>query len=96
MAELAELVKTSAGSLGIEVNVESFPNPRVEMEEHYYNPVHSKLLDLGLKPNLLGEELVHTMLSIIATHKDRVIERAIVPTVQWNPGELQGDKLGAN
>ena len=24
-------------------------NPRVELEEHYYNPAHTKLLDLGLR-----------------------------------------------
>jgi len=66
----------------------------VEMEEHYYNPTHTKLLDLGLEPNYLGEELVRSMLKIIEVHKGRVIERAIVPRTRWKPGELEGGVLG--
>jgi UDP-sulfoquinovose synthase len=93
VSELAELVKRSAADVGYDVEIQEFPNPRVEMEEHYYNPVHTKLLDLGLEPHLLGEELVRSMLGIIAVHKDRVIERAIVPQTRWKPGELEGGAL---
>jgi UDP-sulfoquinovose synthase len=95
VSELAELVRKSADELGYEVEVNHFPNPRVEMEQHYYNPTHTKLLDLGLKPHFLGEELVRSMLKIIAVHKHRVIERAIVPRTRWKPGELEGDALSA-
>jgi UDP-sulfoquinovose synthase len=91
--ELAELVRKSAAELGYEVDVKHFPNPRVELEDHYYNPVHTKLLDLGLEPNFLGEELVRSMLRIIEVHKERVIERAIVPRTRWKPGELEGETL---
>jgi UDP-sulfoquinovose synthase len=90
VSELAGLVSRSAAELGYEVGIQEFPNPRVEMEEHYYNPAHTKLLDLGLEPHYLGEELVRSMLKIIAVHKDRVIERAIVPQTRWKPGELEG------
>jgi UDP-sulfoquinovose synthase len=95
VAELAELVKRSATELGYEVEVQNFPNPRVEQEEHYYNPTHTKLLDLGLEPHLLGDELLRSMLRIIEVHKGRVIERAIVPRTRWKPGELEGGVLGA-
>jgi UDP-sulfoquinovose synthase len=91
--ELAELVRKSAAELGYEVDVKHFPNPRVELEDHYYNPVHTKLLDLGLEPHFLGEELVRSMLRIIEVHKERVIERAIVPRTRWKPGELEGEAL---
>jgi UDP-sulfoquinovose synthase len=91
VAELAELVKRSGQELGYEVEIRSFPNPRIEAEHHYYNAVHTKLIDLGLKPHDLGEELVRSMLAIIEHHKDRVIERAILPRTQWKPGELMGE-----
>ena len=39
----------------------------------------------------LGEELVRSMLGIIERHRDRVIERAILPRTRWNPGELSGE-----
>ena len=90
VSDLAELVARCSAELGREAKVEHFPNPRVELENHYYNAAHTKLLDLGLEPNLLGEELVRSMLSIIERHRDRVIERALVPQTKWNPGELEG------
>jgi UDP-sulfoquinovose synthase len=90
VADLAALVARSATDIGMEVEVRSFPNPRVEAESHYYNAAHTKLYDLGLRPRFLGEELVLSMLRIIDRHKHRVIERAILPTTRWKPGELEG------
>jgi UDP-sulfoquinovose synthase len=88
VSELADLVKRSATELGNEVEVRSFPNPRIEAERHYYNAANTKLRDLGLRPHLLGEELVRSMLAIIDRHRGRVIERAILPRTRWRPGEL--------
>ena len=31
------------------------------------------------------------MLGIIGRYSDRVIERAILPTTLWKPGELEGE-----
>ena len=86
VAELAQLVKQSAEHLGYEVEVRHLENPRVEAEEHYYNPVHTKLLDLGLEPTYLGEELVESMIEIIERHKERVIADVIDPQTRWRPG----------
>ena len=58
-------------------------NPRVELEEHYYNPTHTGLVDLGLKPRLLSEELIETMLHTVERFKDRVSLRAIDPATRW-------------
>jgi UDP-sulfoquinovose synthase len=93
VADLAELVQRCGAELGYEVEVENFPNPRVELETHYYNASNQKLLDLGLEPHPLGEELVHSVLGAIQSHKDRVIYRAITPQTKWNPGELEGGGL---
>jgi UDP-sulfoquinovose synthase len=89
VSELADLVRRSAEEVGYDVEVRRYPNPRVELEQHYYKAVNTKLLDLGLQPHHLGEELVRSMLAIIERHKDRVIERAILPKTQWMPGELE-------
>ena len=84
--ELAELVKGAAEHLGYSVELQHCENPRVEKEEHYYNAVHTKLLDLGLEPKLLGEELVESMIHAIERHKGRVIESSIDPKTRWRPG----------
>ena len=86
-SQLAELVQASAAELGIEVEIEHVENPRVELEEHYYNPVHTKLLDLGLEPSHLGDELVRSMLKTIQRYRDRVIDSAIDPQTQWKPSQ---------
>jgi UDP-sulfoquinovose synthase len=85
--ELAGLVKHAGEHLGYPVEVQHCENPRVEKEHHYYNAIHTKLLDLGLKPTLLGEELVESMIHAIERYKGRVIESSIDPRTRWNPGE---------
>lgn len=39
------------------------PNPRVEAEEHYYNAKHTQLLELGLEPHLLGDNIINSLLN---------------------------------
>ena len=94
VAELAELVRESAEHVSISTEVKTFPNPRIEAERHYYNATHTKLLDLGLEPHHLGEELVQSMLRTIERHRDRVIQRAILPHTTWKAGELEGELGG--
>jgi UDP-sulfoquinovose synthase len=90
VAELADLVRQAGNHLGYEVEVQNVENPRVELESHYYNAAHTKLLDLGLEPTHLGEELVESIIHAIERYKDRVIADAIEPRTRWNPGELEG------
>jgi UDP-sulfoquinovose synthase len=83
IAELAELVQKAGAEAGLDVHVEHLENPRVEMEEHYYNAAHTKLLDLGLEPHLLSETLIESMFEAIERHRDRVITDHILPTTRW-------------
>ncbi|HEX8754527.1 MAG TPA: NAD-dependent epimerase/dehydratase family protein [Solirubrobacterales bacterium] len=85
--ELAQLVKQAGEQLGYSVKVDHVENPRVEKEEHYYNAIHTKLLDLGLQPTLLGEELVESIIHAIERYKGHVIESAIDPRTRWNPAK---------
>jgi UDP-sulfoquinovose synthase len=83
--EVAHLVKDAAEQLGYSVELSHFDNPRVEKEEHYYNATHTKLLDLGLEPTFLGEELVQSVIGIIDRYRGRVIESVIDPRTRWDP-----------
>ena len=83
--ELAQLVQKAGAEVGLDVQVESIDNPRFELEEHYYNPVHTKLLDLGLKPHMLSETLIESMFSTIQRYQDRVITEHILPRDRWQP-----------
>jgi UDP-sulfoquinovose synthase len=81
--ELAERVRIAGAEVGLDVAIAPIENPRVELEEHYYHPVHTKLLDLGLKPTLLNETLIETVFSTIERYRDRVITDHILPRDRW-------------
>ncbi len=81
--ELAERVKEAGDSLGLNVQVKSIPNPRKEMEDHYYNAAHSGLLELGLEPNFMTKEVLVDMLKLIIEHKDDISHDRIMPRVKW-------------
>jgi UDP-sulfoquinovose synthase len=83
VVQLAELVQKAGTEVGIDVRVDHLENPRVELEEHYYNPTHTKLLDLGLQPHLLSETLIESMFEAIDRYKDRVIPDHILPATRW-------------
>ena len=56
--ELAHMVQVAGKQLGLNVEVDHIPDPRVEAEQHYYNAKHSKLVDLGLEPHTLSDSLL--------------------------------------
>jgi UDP-sulfoquinovose synthase len=81
--ELAEEVCKAANHLGYNASISHLDNPRSELEDHYYNPTHTGLIELGLKPRLLSEELIETVLHTVERFKDRVNPRAIDPATRW-------------
>jgi UDP-sulfoquinovose synthase len=83
IGDLARKVQEAGKTLGITVQIDHLPNPRVEREEHYYNAVHTRLLDLGLQPHDLSDSLLDSLLNIAVKHRDRVREDVILPRVDW-------------
>jgi UDP-sulfoquinovose synthase len=81
--ELAEMVKAGALKLGLKVDIEHVPTPRVESEEHYYNAKHSRLIDLGLEPHFLSDSLLDSLMNIAIRYQDRVDSSLFMPQVQW-------------
>lgn len=69
--QLADIVTREGGKLGLKVEVQNVPNPRVEAEEHYYNAKHSKLEELGLEPHLLADSMIDSLLDFVIQYKDR-------------------------
>jgi UDP-sulfoquinovose synthase len=81
--DLAKMVKTAAGAMGLPVTIEHMPTPRVELEEHYYNAKHSKLVDLGLRPHYLANGLLDSLMNIAMKYQDRVDRALFMPQVNW-------------
>jgi UDP-sulfoquinovose synthase len=78
--EMANIVAKAYDGKATITHVE---NPRVEAEEHYYNAVHSGLVELGLKPHLLNETLIDDLFKVVEEHKGNVNLDGIMPTVKW-------------
>ena len=81
--QLAELIQKVGSDLGLAVQIQSIQNPRKEMEEHYYNPTHSGLTDLGLQPHFMTHEVVKNMIITLSNYKDRISPEKIMPRVAW-------------
>jgi len=81
--QLAEKVKTAGNNLGYRVEIQSLENPRVEKEEHYYNPKYTGLLELGLKPHYLTDEVLGEVFMVVEQYKDRINKDAIFRDIRW-------------
>jgi UDP-sulfoquinovose synthase len=81
--QLADKVQRVGNAMNLGVEIKSIENPRKEMEEHYYNPSHSGLVELGLKPHLMTDEVVAAMLERVIANKDRIVTGRILPRVKW-------------
>jgi UDP-sulfoquinovose synthase len=83
--DLAERVREVGAGRGINVTIQRVDDPRIEAEEHYYNAQHTKLLELGLQPHPLTNEVVEHLIDTIQRYKDRIITGPIAPRTRWDP-----------
>lgn len=83
VGDLAMMVKKAGVSLGLDIEVQHLDNPRVELEEHYFNAKNTKLLDLGLQPHYLSDSLLDSLLNFATKYKSRVDMKQILPKVKW-------------
>ena len=81
--ELAEKVTRVGNAAGLNVEMKNIDNPRKEREEHYYNPAHSGLTELGLKPHHLTDDVVVDMLETVKRYSNRIDTRKVMPRVNW-------------
>ena len=83
VGQLADLIQAAAKQKGHTVEIQHVPDPRVEAEVHYYNAKHTKLIDLGLKPKLLSNVLIDSVLDKVEQYKHRVKKDRIAALVNW-------------
>ena len=81
--ELADRVQQAGRSLGLDVKINHMENPRKEAEDHYYNPAHTGLTDLGLKPHLLTEGVLGELLEWVMSKKASIAEHKIFRGTKW-------------
>ncbi|HLW59020.1 MAG TPA: NAD-dependent epimerase/dehydratase family protein [bacterium] len=86
ITELARKVRRVGDELGLDVTVRNLENPRIELEEHHYNPDHQNLRDLGYKPTHDVEAEMRIMLRDLLKYRDRIAAKrdVLIPDVRWS------------
>jgi UDP-sulfoquinovose synthase len=82
--ELAAKVREAGKAFALDVAIENIANPRQELEEHYYNPAHTGLIELGLNPCLLTTDVLEGMLEMVLRRKDLIDSAKVLPRVAWS------------
>mgnify|MGYP002654290109 FL=1 len=83
IGDLATMVQKAGSTLGLKVEIDHLENPRIELEEHYFNAKNTNLLDLGLQPHFLSDSLLDSLLNFAKKYQDRVDYQQILPKVSW-------------
>jgi UDP-sulfoquinovose synthase len=90
--DLAHMVQTAGEKLGLTVKIDHLADPRVEAEEHYYNAKHSKLIELGLQPHLLGDSLLDSLMNVALKYCDRIDSEVMLPRINWREPRNQTER----
>lgn len=85
---LAETVYECAINLGLRpssrnIAIQYLDNPRNEANNHYYNPAHQKLFNMGYKPTTDIQGEISNLISTLLPYKDRVNPNVIMPKTNW-------------
>ncbi len=83
---LAEKVKEKYEELYDKtVEISHINNPRVELDEHYYNPEHKKLSSLGFKSKIKLDDEIYNIIKDLNDNRLRLIKLkdSIMPKTFW-------------
>ncbi|MCK9189685.1 NAD-dependent epimerase/dehydratase family protein [Acidithiobacillus sp.] len=84
--DIAGKIQKVSGTRDLDVAINHLPNPREEMEQHYYHAIHTGLPELGLKPHMLTDDVIAHMLDRAISAKDNVRRVGLLPRVTWKHG----------
>ncbi|WCK54554.1 NAD-dependent epimerase/dehydratase family protein [Aneurinibacillus sp. Ricciae_BoGa-3] len=81
--DLAKKVQKISKEEGYQIDIAHIENPRFEKETHYYKASHTKLIELGLSPHLLTDEILRGIFRTVIQYKDRVLRDNMLPKIKW-------------
>jgi UDP-sulfoquinovose synthase len=86
LLELAQQVQQIANEYCLDAHIKHIENPRVELEEHFYEMDREKLVSLGYEPQGdIATELIE-MFETLMPYRKRIqeIKHVLMPTIKWN------------
>jgi UDP-sulfoquinovose synthase len=98
VTNLALMVQRAARELGLPVEIVAVDNPRLEREDHFYQPDHHHLRDLGYVPTLDIEAELRTMIADLAGYRSRIeaMRDVLIPDIRWDGSRRKSMNLGGS
>lgn len=81
--ELAEMTKRVGEKLGYQVEIDHLENPRKKAEDHYYNFTYQGLIDLGVTPHYLTDEVMEGMFRVVKKYEQNIRKDVIFKGIKW-------------
>jgi len=81
--DLADKVQRVGKTMGVDVKIDHIENPRKEAEEHYYNPTYQGLVDIGVEPHYLTDEVLEGMFRTVEKYKSSIRKDVIFRGIKW-------------
>jgi len=81
--EISKRIESYATANKIKSKISHIKNPRIEDEDHYYNPKNTSLISLGLKPIIMDNEQIDKIYKVIKKNQERVNLDTLNPDINW-------------
>jgi UDP-sulfoquinovose synthase len=86
--EMANKIKNYGDQNNLKPEISHVVNPRIEEEDHYYNPKNTSLISLGLKPIEFNENEIDKIFKVVQKNKDKINIETLDPEngIKWKLG----------
>jgi len=80
---MAKKILTTGKMLGYKSKIKHIKNPRIEEENHYYNPKNTSLFKLGLEPVKFDEDTIKKNMLFVEKYKNNVRKAIFEAKIKW-------------
>jgi UDP-sulfoquinovose synthase len=81
--DMAKKILTTGKMLGYKSKIKHIKNPRIEEENHYYNPKNTSLFKLGLEPVKFDEDTIKKNMLFVEKYKNNVRKAIFEAKIKW-------------
>ena len=80
---MADKIKLFAKKNNISAKIKHLKNPRIEEEDHYYNPKNTSLISLGLRPIVFDHNEINKIFQVVKKNINRINLDSLEPNIKW-------------
>ena len=81
--QLANKISHIGNKRNHKVEIKNLKNPRKELEEHYYNPVFQGLIDIGVTPSYLTDNIIEEIFQVVEKYAENIRKEVVFKGIKW-------------